>query len=705
MRALRSIPSGASTSTTPSSSAQANLSVPAFLSSRSHELASLSRAIHSSKEASNKQAFQTLPRHLKRRAASWNVRRVPERLRQRAKRELDHKKMGTKKKKGKKGEDMARWARRQSEKKWLNTHLWHAKRMHMVDVWGFRLAHRPTEKTHRATYRASLHGCTVHDASYHSIIEVEWPRSWLLNLLDGILDPGERRDASGKRVMRVTAYEWNAYPRGLVGPLEMVFQPEQENEEIAKLFIIAHPLQQSHLLEVLTEGATKFCEKLGTKDVERPIAIRVASDDIGVLHLGGERALEVLDACVSCTGMACDMEWEEIRKLGVDAMPNNTVVGLQVWDPRLSFPPKLKHASERSDGELDYAKVFNGTQLAMGRLWERDERKGPKATKKDLDELRSKALIPSAPLHPTDGSDHLPLLLLFSSTSFSKRITILHPRPWTVPLFHSLVYVQPRVLGLHNVRHVALEANEPAWPADWLGDDSSKLDEGGKEKWGKRPRGKCELPNGLGELWDDAFRLWPLSQRPDEAVEGDEEEMDVDHVVGEEEDDVDQGLAPEEKEEEPLWIRGALWQSLPKNPSLDMLSGEIARLRKSRDMPPLDPPLSPSDLSNCIVPVRLEPLSRGTVEPFAFVYSIRNPKTSPYREKGTKTGWKEVIEVDSESALDLIGRVTSGGYLLAEGKGGGIGFVKLQTWKEAAICVVRNRESPVGRMCRMLGIV
>ena len=49
--------------------------------------------------------------------------------------------------------------RRQRKHVWLETHIWHAKRMKMVDAWGYRLADHPTDKGFRACYRAMKNHC------------------------------------------------------------------------------------------------------------------------------------------------------------------------------------------------------------------------------------------------------------------------------------------------------------------------------------------------------------------------------------------------------------------------------------------------------------------------------------------------------------------------------------------------------------------
>ncbi len=51
--------------------------------------------------------------------------------------------------------------RRQRKHQWLETHIWHAKRFHMVEKWGYKLALHPNDKGARASYRASRHHCLI----------------------------------------------------------------------------------------------------------------------------------------------------------------------------------------------------------------------------------------------------------------------------------------------------------------------------------------------------------------------------------------------------------------------------------------------------------------------------------------------------------------------------------------------------------------
>lgn len=64
------------------------LNVAAFVAARQFEIRALEAGIRKSKNAATTRAFQQLPKSLRRRTASHNVKRVPRRLRARAKREV-----------------------------------------------------------------------------------------------------------------------------------------------------------------------------------------------------------------------------------------------------------------------------------------------------------------------------------------------------------------------------------------------------------------------------------------------------------------------------------------------------------------------------------------------------------------------------------------------------------------------------------------
>ena len=85
----------------------------------------------------------------------------------------------------------SKFQKRQANKSWLPTHLFHAKRAHMTPpkepLWRFAIPLTPTEKSYRPTHRAANDkGCVVWDTSYVSTIGVQGREESLLGLLRGM---------------------------------------------------------------------------------------------------------------------------------------------------------------------------------------------------------------------------------------------------------------------------------------------------------------------------------------------------------------------------------------------------------------------------------------------------------------------------------------------------------------------------------------
>ncbi|TVY91317.1 Ribonucleases P/MRP protein subunit [Lachnellula willkommii] len=219
------------------------LDLQAFLKSREFEIKALEDGMQRSKASSTQRAFQQVPRDMRRRTASHNVKKVPKRLRNRAAREMredntptvnsNKKKPGSSrgriraetakrlgilaaKKRAQKNigqgkgletrvprpkirrdllndppKPISKFRKRQIHKSWLPTHMWHAKRARMTEpkkpLWRFAIPITSTEKSYRPTHRAGgARGAVVWDMSYMSTIGLEGPVESLEQVLNGV---------------------------------------------------------------------------------------------------------------------------------------------------------------------------------------------------------------------------------------------------------------------------------------------------------------------------------------------------------------------------------------------------------------------------------------------------------------------------------------------------------------------------------------
>lgn len=224
------------------------LDIHEYVASREFEIRSMELSQINTKNALSTRVFQNLPRVLRRRTASHNVKRIPKRLRAKALREMQNsvngvparkphlrgrelhrvkmqikmlklsrsiKELGslpkvdgvTKKEKlaalnkqvrelsktkrralnngvgaydnssegklAEKPKGNIRYSHRQKDYVWLPTHVWHAKRFHMMKNWGFQIPMSPNQKCFRATSRAAKLTCLAYETSYFGELIVQ----------------------------------------------------------------------------------------------------------------------------------------------------------------------------------------------------------------------------------------------------------------------------------------------------------------------------------------------------------------------------------------------------------------------------------------------------------------------------------------------------------------------------------------------------
>jgi ribonuclease P/MRP protein subunit POP1 len=71
------------------------------------------------------------------------------------------------------GKLLAIFNHRQEKARWLETHIWHAKRFKMEELWGTKIAAKNCDKSERAVYRyVGQAGCCIHDQSYFRVFNV-----------------------------------------------------------------------------------------------------------------------------------------------------------------------------------------------------------------------------------------------------------------------------------------------------------------------------------------------------------------------------------------------------------------------------------------------------------------------------------------------------------------------------------------------------
>ncbi|XP_037933548.1 ribonucleases P/MRP protein subunit POP1 [Teleopsis dalmanni] len=219
---------------------------------------------------STKLVFQTLPKHMRRRAMSHHPKRLPRKYRSMHIAQMSKSgkpkltKRPSRKFRRRPANLLCDYIRRQRKHVWLETHIWHARRFHMINCWGYRLPYSSCAKNYRACYRASAQHCLLQDKSFYACIQ-------LTGSLQGIGKGFQKISSSktglsitaktyitGKREGHIQLFRNGKYPNGAIASVTFLWQPLQSEEQMSnenikrRLWIWVHPsAYQTVLMELL----------------------------------------------------------------------------------------------------------------------------------------------------------------------------------------------------------------------------------------------------------------------------------------------------------------------------------------------------------------------------------------------------------------------------------------------------------------------
>lgn len=258
----------------------------------------------------------------------------------------------------------SKFKRRQVNKTWLPTHLWHAKRAHMTKptepLWRMAIPLSPTEKSYRPTHRASGgRGCIAWDMSYLATIGCQGTEASLEGLLKSVGFTGEgwqgakyRRWKSGTRIAEGWTFERDN-SKDAIAPVNVIWcaenttstdttiadGPAEDRVKKAvnrKLFIRVHP---SAFHQV-------WSEVIKVAKMQRPqVLLEDLRFEIGSIDVTGPGSTEALFGVLKRTAgeggdAGSDGVWNHLAGLTNPAtLPANAVMCFDISDPRLRHPP------------------------------------------------------------------------------------------------------------------------------------------------------------------------------------------------------------------------------------------------------------------------------------------------------------------------------------------------------------------------------
>ncbi|KAJ8328679.1 Ribonucleases P/MRP protein subunit pop1 [Batrachochytrium dendrobatidis] len=486
------------------------LQINEVIQARSFEISSLETALSNATEYTGAQrVFQTLPRHMRRRAASYNVKRLPMHIRKRALVQMSKDKTCQnlpkhRYKKRKATHLSEEFMKRPAHNKWLETHVWHAKRMKMVEKWGYKLADHPNDKNLRSAFRSSKNQSVIHDASYIQPIELNGPELVVVKLLQSFLDPtfpncAQKDYLNGSRHLVTFFHKRASYPAGAIGLVEILWKPYHQVAgnaltDIRTVWLFTHPDTHERILKLLKEAI-----ELPTSLVSNtPVSIVSLKGEFCRFEFCGPRSHAILSECLQLCSENTDLGdvnsishsvWQQLYSLiSPTSVSPGVVLGLTVQDPRLSFPIKMK---SRNDAQpsfeneqvqsdvLSLLKEWPAGVAYQSSIWDKESRKvalDTRATNVQINARRSMNLIPGTPLAPSSTDSRIPILLIhranyysmqFSRGEYSDGWDLVIPRGWAKEFWLTFIFSGARVAGLREKRSFHFEAAIPCFPYDY----------------------------------------------------------------------------------------------------------------------------------------------------------------------------------------------------------------------------------------------
>lgn len=644
-----------------------SMDVPRFVEARKFEIEQLEKAMLKSKLTGRKRAFQLIPRGLRRRTASHNVKRVPTRLRNRAKQEMEADNTPPIKKQKLKGHERVvqesthrklqresagrplkpqdhvginclakppkskpKFVKRQRDKVWLPTHVWHSKRAHMVNRWGFSVVDRPSEKSYRATHRAhTVSGAIAWDTSYFGTMMLSGDVDLISKILCRFMSP-----LACSTVVMTGSRCWEGMcmdGEQSLGPgLVYWNSTDNNNKDVQRNVLIRlHPAIYEQVFSLfLTEAAQ----------------LRVECHDLryalGSIDLLGSKSINAFQMILHPDeSLDSTKTWKSLSgTANSTSLRSNLAITMDVADPRLFSTDKLPKASttEISNITLEWPKYM----ASKSKLLSAQSRQSSYDSQLSLKELnRGKGAELRGEENPYKAQYNrysIPIILLKRGDGESW--TLLLPWGWVLPFWHCLVHIHHiRIGGLQQQHQLAFERGLPYFPVDYPNTVAGIAYE-------------TERRSTFQRVWE---RKPPAKRVTFEAVDT------VDNTRGE--------LG------NPF---GCDWEYLSK-------------------------------ITNCpsLTQVKVKYLHRGSPSERARIYKV--PDNSRYQ-------WKSLLSAKAEIDVNeypvcpgsdhLIGFITTGAFNLAQGTGFGIGSIISSANDPEQLCIVRNVGTNIARLAKWTAV-
>lgn len=465
----------------------------------------------SAKVTGNNAPQQQLPRHMRRRAASHNVKRLPLVLRQKFMNEQlksglpVRNKRPSRKHRRRPKNLFSEYAKRSRKVHWMETHIWHAKRFHMGRLWRCCVPLHRNDRGVRAAYRDSKMECLISDLSWMQCVEVVGEQKEIVDNLSAYMhrSTGVLMDDTsyldGQKKGRMMMYSKNGYPHNPICMVSFIWAAKLNQDEIEQdkveinnkqrnLYLWIHPSSFNLLLDnFITDMSLKSSvgeEKKaysgeGIKMIDR-------SGDFNCFRLIGSKAQSVLFAALKMNqpdhpSMSqlykfSDQErsvvedqvryWQESGLTTHHFIPPHSILSLLVEDPRLSMPIRRIDSEDQLTPNPLSTTLLKSLPLAFSPLWNFDKMtllKEMTLSTHKLNELKAGSSY-------FDYKPSVPVVLMHnpsSQTSASREggWDVVVPMGWGMFFWLAFVYQGARSIGLKELNHINFERQQLSFPS------------------------------------------------------------------------------------------------------------------------------------------------------------------------------------------------------------------------------------------------
>lgn len=264
-----------------------------------------------------------------------------------------------------------------------------------------------------------------------------------------------------------------------------------------------------------------------------------------------------------------------------------------------------------------------------------------------------------------------------SKMELSDGWTLIVPQGWGNAFWKSFVFAETKVAGLNDIHAMYFETGMPCFPYDMVGArawENMRMMRKNEEEnaWLRRPPAKrvnyAKL--GLERPFEAAFDLLTntqptvITEQPGGAAAAAAEEEDSDSEEKRTNNKNDKVIWKEKPRPEYYLLHGdglisKVLSAKSNEEAESLLQSSIAEMFAKRNIEPLYTP----KLNVALIQVRVEYLDRGTPEPNALIYLIRNRcdyerYSLPARKKGSRDSVEDEKQMESENENDNLESVT-----------------------------------------------